>query len=141
MTTTEVDEYLSLPLSVTASSISPNGAIHSVAMWFAYIEGQVLMEAKSKSQKVANLRRDSRITVLAHDGADYYSLRGVMISGEADVVDDDPALMLRIVEDVFSRYYKGKTLSNERVEALTRNRVVLRIRPQSIASWDHNKLR
>ena len=43
---------------------------------------------EGKSQKVVNLRRDNRMTVMVEDGLTYDTLRGVALEGTADVVED-----------------------------------------------------
>src|SRR6516165_135957 len=60
MTPEEVDAFLHERMSMTMSTISPDGSIHSVAMWYGFLEGAVAFETKTKSQKVQNLRRDRR---------------------------------------------------------------------------------
>ena len=139
MSTGEIDEFLNGPRTLTASTMGPDGAIHSVAMWYGYLDGQVHMDAKTKSQKVLNLRRDPRITLMIHDGYMYDELHGVMVQGEATVTEDDD-LLRRIVHSIFSRYHGVDDPDDELIGRAIRNRVAISVRPTKIASWDHRKL-
>ena len=66
---------------MTMSTISGDGSIHSVAMWYGFLEGAVAFETKTKAQKVVNLRRDPRLTCLVEAGDTYDQLRGVTLVG------------------------------------------------------------
>ena len=77
MTDDEVAAFVQASRTATMATIGPNGLPHLVAMWFAVIDGTVWFETKAKSQKVQNLRRDPRISVLLEDGLTYDTLRGV----------------------------------------------------------------
>ena len=53
-----------------------------------YLDAVLLMgpDAKAKSQKAVNLRRDPTITVMIEDGHTYDTLRGVSIDGTANTI-------------------------------------------------------
>ncbi len=57
-------------------------------MWYGFYEGKPAFETFTKSQKILNLRRDDRISVLVEDGDAYEKLRGVEIVGRGEVIDD-----------------------------------------------------
>ena len=88
MTPAEVDTFLSERRAMTMCSLSSDGSIHAVAMWYGFLDGCVTVETKAKSQKVRNLRRDPRLTLLFEDGDYYEELRGVELVGTAVFVDD-----------------------------------------------------
>ena len=58
------------------SSLGPRGWPHSMPMWFVAREGDVWVWTYAKSQKVRNLERDPRATVLVETGREYGELRG-----------------------------------------------------------------
>ena len=93
------------------------------------------------------LERDPRLTVLAEDGAAYAEVRGVMIKGEARLVDDAD-YVLALYGRLAAKYALiGDTpteLSPEDLEAAfgraaTKNTAVI-VDPFEIASWDHRKI-
>jgi PPOX class probable F420-dependent enzyme len=139
MTTEEIDELLRGSHTATMSTIGPRNTIHSVAIWYGYIDGALHMEAKEKSQKVKNLRRDPRLTMLVHAGYLYDEMRGVMIEGTGTVFEDDD-LMRQIVHDIFARYHGIDDPDPDLVEQAIRRRVIIRLEPERVASWDHRKL-
>ena len=141
MSDAEVDDFLTRQRSATLATVGPQGRIHLVAMWYAWIDGQVFLETKGKSQKVANLRRDERMSLLVEAGHSYDRLRGVAIEGRGVVIDDDPDLLWRVCVSVFERYM-GEYSEEMRplVEEMARNRSVVRLDVDRVRSWDHRKL-
>ena len=81
--------------------------------------------------------------LLAEDGVEYAELRGVHISGVCEIVDD-----LRAVQDTLVDITGGEAASSAEaregmykvIEATAAKRVMLRIKPEKIVSWDHRKL-
>src|SRR6202453_4942684 len=77
----EVDAFLAERRVMTMCSLGPDGSIHAIAMWYGFLDGCVTVETKTKSQKVQNLRRDPRLTLLFEDGDYYEKLRGGGVVG------------------------------------------------------------
>jgi PPOX class probable F420-dependent enzyme len=140
MTDEEVDEFLHGRRTMSMATIGPGGRIQLVAMWYGFLDGDIAFETKTKSQKVANLRRDDRLTVMVEDGDRYEELRGVELSGRGEIIDD--VEQLRTVGiSVFERYYGAFTAEMEpMLDAMLRKRVVVRLRADKVVSWDHRKL-
>jgi hypothetical protein len=114
---------------------------HLTTLWFALVEGRIAFETFSKSQKIVNLKRDPRISVLLEDGEQYAELRGISISGRADLYDDPDevhpyamAVMRRNQPEIPA----DKVDEAARVLASKRTAVV--VIPERIVSWDHRKL-
>lgn len=140
MSDEEITQLLEQNRTATMATIGPTGHIHLVAMWYAVIDGRVWFETKAKSQKVANLRRDARISVSVENGATYDQLRGVCIEGEA-VISEDPDEIWAVGVEVWERYtgpYSEE--SRPMVEAMLAKRVAVRVDPVRTRSWDHRKL-
>src|SRR5437016_7225181 len=140
MTDAEVAEFLAAERTVQVASIGPDGVPHLVPMWFEVIDGRIAMWTYAKSQKAANLRRDPRVTCLVEAGEEYGELRGVSITGRAELHDDYDTVY-RVGEALFGRYQGAMThASRAGVEAEARKRVAVFIDPVKTASWDHRKL-
>ena len=142
MTPDEVAEFLDHSRTVTMATIGPDGMPHLVAMWYGLIDGKMYFETKAKSQKATNLRRDPRITCSVEAGDSYDQLRGVSIEGTATIIDDttsDEYWAAGI--SVFERY-QGPYNEEMRpfVEIMMNKRVVVRVDPTRIRTWDHRKL-
>ena len=140
MTEEEVDAFLAERRSMTMCSISPGGSIHAVAMWYGFLDGCVTVETKTKSQKVQNLRRDPRLTLLFEDGDYYDELRGVELVGKAEIIDD-PERLWPLGVSVFERYYGEFTHDLKPfVETMLNKRVAIKMHVERTVSWDHRKL-
>jgi PPOX class probable F420-dependent enzyme len=140
MTPDEIDAFLAERRAMTMCSLSPDGSIHAVAMWYGFLEGAVAVETKAKSQKAQNLRRDPRLTLLFEDGDYYEELRGVELVGKAEIIDE-PDRLWQLGVSVFERYYGG--YSDEMkpfLEAMLNKRVVIKLHAERTVSWDHRKL-
>jgi PPOX class probable F420-dependent enzyme len=140
MTPDEVESFLAERRPMSMCSLSADGSIHAVAMWYGFLDGCVTVETKAKSQKVKNLRRDPRVTLLFEDGEYYEELRGVELVGRAEIIDD-PDQLWTLGVSVFERYYGD--YSDELkpfLEAMLHKRVAIKVQPERTVSWDHRKL-
>ena len=73
-------------------------------------------------------------------GEYYEELQGVSVIGRAEVVDD-PARMWDLGVSVMERYYMPYTEDlRPAVEAMLNKRVVIKVNPIKVISWDHGKL-
>ncbi|WP_341241385.1 TIGR03618 family F420-dependent PPOX class oxidoreductase [uncultured Nocardioides sp.] len=136
----EVDAFLTEQRSSTVATIGKDGAVHLVAMWYAWLDGHVYLETKAKSQKVVNLRRDPRMSFLVENGHTYDQLRGVALEGTGVVLEDEQ-LVWDVCVNVFERYNAPYTEEMRPfVEVMARNRVVVRLDADRVRSWDHRKL-
>jgi general stress protein 26 len=109
-------------------------------MWYGFLEGAIAVETKTKSQKVQNLRRNPRLTLLFEDGDYYDELRGVELVGRAEIIDD-PERLWPLGVSVFQRYYGD--FNDELkpfVEAMLNKRVAIKMHVERTVSWDHRKL-
>ena len=140
MTPAEVEAFLAERRPMTMCSMSRDGSIHAVAMWYGFLDGCVTVETKAKSQKVQNLRRDPRLTLLFEDGDYYEELRGVELVGKAEIVDD-PDKLWTLGISVFERY--NGPYSDELkpfLEIMLHKRVAIKMLVERTVSWDHRKL-
>jgi PPOX class probable F420-dependent enzyme len=125
------------------SSIGPRGWPHAMPLWYVPRDGEVWIWTYAKSQKVKNLERDPRATLLIETGVEYGELRGVQIEAEAEIIRD----LDRIVDyakEMTIRYSEGIASVEGDAEASLRaqapKRVAIRFHPKRVASWDHGKL-
>jgi PPOX class probable F420-dependent enzyme len=141
MTEAEQFAFLAEEKTVIVTSFGPRGWPHSMPMWFVVRDGEVWMWTYRTSQKVKNVERDPRATLLVEAGETYDQLRGVMIEAEAEVVEDYDAV-LELGRELFARYTPGAEGPEveEALAAQARKRVGIRYRPRRVVSWDHRKL-
>ena len=142
MSDDEVASFLEQSRTATIATIGLNGFPHLVAMWYGLLDGRVYLETKVKSQKVVNLRRAPQISCLVEAGESYDQLRGVAIEGTAAIIEDTSAdEYWAAAVSVFERYERAYTKElRPLVEQMMNKRVVVRIDPVRVRSWDHRKL-
>jgi len=141
MTDDEVKAFLDGRHVMNIATIGPDGNIHLVAMWYGFLNGNPAFETFTKSQKVKNVRRDPRITVLVEDGDVYEELRGVEIVGRA-VVHEEQGPLMEVAENVVERYIPVNDPADipAVAQAMATKRVCIEVVPEKIVSWDHRKL-
>jgi PPOX class probable F420-dependent enzyme len=140
LTDDEVTALIAGSRTMTMATVGPTGHPHLVAMWYALVDGEICFETKSKSQKVANLRRNPVISVLIEDGDAYEELRGVAIEGTGELVDD-PDYLWRVGVSMWERYYGEYTdEAKPMVEFMLNKRIAVRVKVDRVRSWDHSKL-
>ncbi len=141
MTEAEVDAFLEEQRTMAIATIAADGRPHVVAMWYAFVDGALCFWTFAKSQKVVNLRRDSRITCLVEDGDVYANLRGVELVARAHISDDeDEVLKFGLAE---SERYQNMPVNEAMIAAVKKmanKRVVVRLEVERVVSWDHRKL-
>ena len=140
MNETEIDAYLSVHRPATMATIGPDGLIHQIAMYFAWFDGAIHVLSKAKAQKVVNLRRDARCSIHVESGKRYDALAGVNLAGRAEILEDEASLWMIAIQLNEQQEGPWEESRRARVEAVLRNRVGIRLRPDRIVSWDHSKL-
>jgi PPOX class probable F420-dependent enzyme len=127
--------------SLNVATLGKDGAPHLTTLWYAPHEGDILFETYGTSQKVVNLRRDPRVAVLCEAGTEYAELRGVSITGRAEIIDAEPKLS-ELMGLLVARNHpelEGQKLADQ-VAQMVRKRVVVAVHPEKTMSWDHRKL-
>lgn len=137
MDTGEVAGYLTGGGTMTVATHQADGTIHLCAMWYTLDAGTPVMWTNGRSQKVVNLRRDPRLTVLVESGRRYGELAGVQLVGRAELITDEPEV-LRIGRLIAERHQLGVPEEILRYQAT--KRVGIRIVADRAVSWDHTKL-
>ena len=146
MTKDEVDAYLKGKLTVVINSIGRDGVPHPAPMWFAVEDdGALVMTTFTKSQKIQNLKRDPRVTLLLEDGTVYAELRGVIMYGTAELNEDTDAVVSTLT--AIGRRGGGIGSSGALTDAeqaglraQAQKRTAIRVKPTKVVSWDHRKL-
>lgn len=143
LTPEEQLELLDEERIVVATSIGPRGWPHSMPLWYVVRDGDIWCWTFAKSQKVKNLERDPRCTVLVEAGHEYQELRGIQIEAEAEIVRDVDEIF-EFAKELTVRYAEGiDSIEGDAAQALRAQapkRVALHFKPVRTATWDHRKL-
>ncbi len=123
------------------ATLNKDGSVHLTTLWFAIVDGALVFETFTKSQKIVNLKRDPRITVLLEDGTEYNKLRGLTINAIAEV-HSDPEKVHELAKQVMIRNNPEvpKDALDAAAKQLAAKRSAVVVRPGKIVSWDHRKL-
>jgi PPOX class probable F420-dependent enzyme len=142
LTPEEQRELIHSERIVVVSTLGRRGWPHSMPLWYVPREGEIWIYTYAKSQKVRNLERDPRATLMIETGHEYGELRGVEIEAEAEIHRNlEP--VFELVKELTSRYAGGAEVDEQTAEGLksqARKRVAIRFAPQRVATWDHRKL-
>jgi len=144
MTDDEVRQFLDQTKTIIICSIGKDGVPHPMPMWFGLEEdGAIIMTTFTKSQKILNLKRDPRVTLLAEAGDSYSDLRGVMIHGKAEIdteVESVFATLRKVSVRMGTVPAEDSEAIREGLRASAKKRCLIRVRPEKVVSWDHRKL-
>ena len=142
LTNEETRQFMEEARTAMLATNGHDGYPHMIAMWYALKDGDIVMTTYGKSQKAVNLRRDPRATMMWEAGTSYNQLRGVMIRGRAEIVEDPKYTyeVLRLVGKKMSGSDAVTPEQNRALEAQATKRVVIRFHPEKFSSWDHSKM-
>jgi PPOX class probable F420-dependent enzyme len=139
----EQRELLEAERIVVVASHGLRGWPHLMPLWYVLREGRIWIYTYAKSQKVRNLDRDPRATLLVETGHEYGELRGVQVEAEAEI-HRELETVLEVAKELTIRYTEGLSAvegdAAAALEAQARKRVAVEFHPRRVASWDHRKL-
>ncbi|MBJ7353525.1 MAG: pyridoxamine 5'-phosphate oxidase family protein [Thermoleophilaceae bacterium] len=142
LTPDEIDAFLEEQRTVIVGTNGPRGVPHMMPLWYIVRGTEIWGWTFTKAQKIKNLERDPRATLLVEAGETYDQLRGV--SFECDVeLDDNYEVVKAVGIDLFTRYGDGNYPVDavvQMIEAQAPKRTALKFIPKRTMSWDHRKL-
>ena len=143
MSEEEITRFLDGERVMTVCTNGRDGWPHVTALWYVLRDGEPWIYTYAKSQKVRNLERDPRATLLAEAGHEYHELKGVMLRTTAEV-HKDLDTVAGVAEQLFQRYQDGSQAidpaTRDALRAQAAKRVAVQFHVEQIVSWDHAKL-
>ena len=128
---------------VNVATLGRDGWPHVTALWFVMRDGEPWIYTYAKSQKVRNLERDPRATLLVESGHEYHELKGVMLKTRAEVHHDIDTVAA-MAEDLFAKYQGVEGEVDEATRGALRaqaaKRVAIQFQVDETVTWDHAKL-
>lgn len=135
--------YIAAARTLTLCTHGTQGYPHAVAMWFVVDDdGTVWMTTYRKSQKALNAQRNPKVALHIESGSTYDTLKGVLIRGDAEVINDEEQVFQTIlrVQKKMAGSVPDAAGAEDVIRWQARKRVALKITPRRISSWDHTKL-
>jgi PPOX class probable F420-dependent enzyme len=143
LTEAERRELVDSARIVTVASFGPRGWPHLMPLWYVPRDDEIWVYTYAKSQKVRNLERDPRATLLIETGHEYTELRGIQIESEAEIHRDHETVFA-LAKELTVRYAEGidsvEGDAAAALEAQARKRAAIEFHAVRVASWDHRKL-
>ena len=96
----EVDEFLRRPNPAVVASLRADGSPHTVATWYDWEDGRVLLNMDESRLRLRFMRDDPRVALTVLDGESWY--RHVSLLGR--VVSIEPDAELRDIDRLARRY-------------------------------------
>ena len=115
------------------ATIDKDGFPHVVEMNYVVKDGAFYMTSYGKAQKVLNVRRNPKVALMVETGDSYPELQGVMVRGHCEIIEDPEAVRATFALRAERRPSQGALASAAK-------RVVLKVLPHRVTSWDHRKL-
>jgi len=128
-----IEAFLAPRDVVVLATVQADGAPLAAPMWFLYTPDALIMISEAETQKVRNLRRDPRVCVVADSGT-RADVRGVMLRGRAEFLAES-AQRTTYVRALLDKY-RPDLARLWRGEALPPDRVLFRIVPAAVRSWN-----
>ena len=120
------------------ATYGPDGFPHIVAMNFFVDNGIYCMTSYGKAQKVVNIRRNPKVALMIEAGDEYSELRGMMVRGLCEIVEDPDAVSAALTRRAEAPGSRRPPSAG--AVASAPKRVLLRVIPHKVTSWDHRKL-
>ena len=143
MTPGEICEYLAGQSRIIIATNGPEGLPHVVPMDFGLDDqGRIIITTFRKSQKVKNLERDPRATLLVESGQTYSQLKSVIAYADAELIydPDEIASLMKLINASDDMAASISASMSDQVRGSITKRVAVRFTPFRYVSWDHGKL-
>lgn len=131
----EIEPFLKQPLIAKLCTHNEDGTIHIAPLWFTYQNGEILLGTQEVSRKVANIKRNSAVTVLVDTHEP--TLQAVIVQGQA-TLDYEEVISKRIA--IFEKYMGAEEavgLANQIAAAW--EPLIIRVKPKQMTSFDYSK--
>jgi nitroimidazol reductase NimA-like FMN-containing flavoprotein (pyridoxamine 5'-phosphate oxidase superfamily) len=123
------------------ATLTDRGAPVPLPVWYVTHDGRLYIRTPGTAKRLAHIARDSRVAFLVHGGEAWAELRGLLVNGNATIVDDpdEDAAVRALVAERFRDLVPPAMPSAS--AAHYSETVILRIDEVSNRSWDNRKIR
>ncbi len=133
-----IDFLLARPLLARLATVGPDGQPHVAPVWFWWDGHSLFMETDRAFRKARNLRANARCAVTIDETLGGLRFWGIVMSGEAELIEAPPEWVLATVRQIYAKY-----LGPEGLQAPTPQRmlnegqhVIVKLTPRRVITWD-----
>jgi PPOX class probable F420-dependent enzyme len=101
----ELQEVLAKPNPSVIGTVAPDGAPNTVATWYVWEDGRVLVNMDEERRRLEYLRSNPRVSLTVLDGDEWY--RHISLHGRVTLQDDSDLVDI----DRLATHYTGKPYS------------------------------
>jgi PPOX class probable F420-dependent enzyme len=127
-----IQAFLAAKEVVVLATIQADGSPLAMPVWFLHGPGALTMVSLADTQKVRNLRRDSRVCVVAEIGS-RADARSVIIEGRAEFIPESDEQ--RELARAFLKRYSPELGRRWGGGEMPADRVMFRVVPNRVRSW------
>jgi PPOX class probable F420-dependent enzyme len=96
----DVDAFLALPNPAVVGTVRPDGSPHTVATWYDWEDGRVLLSMDATRARLGYLRADPRVALTVLEDGDWHT--HVSLIGRVESIEEDVGL--RDIDRLAIRY-------------------------------------
>ncbi len=134
LTKAEAHAYLdSRPGWIVLTTIGRDGTPHTVPIGYFRLGDDVYVGCRAGTQKVRNVERNPKVSLLVQSGGSMQDIKGLMIQGTATVFTE-PSDTLRLSRE--AAILRGAHADQLPTEARSGS-AYIRIEPKRMISWDY----
>ena len=135
MSKEEVDAFLdSKPGWMMLTSQGRDGYPHSVPIGYFRDGNRIFMGCRDNTQKVKNIERNPKVSLVIEDGKTMSNLRGILFRGDASVVREDEERL-----KISRLAAKRGAPEDEWPTTASAGAVFIKVDSPRVTSWDYSK--
>ena len=136
MSKKEVDDFLdSKPGWMMLTSQGGDGYPHTVPIGYFRDGNRIFMGCRDNTQKVKNIERNPKVSLVIEDGKTMSDLRGILFRGDASVVREDEE---RLKISRLAAKKRGAP-EDEWPTTASAGAVFIKVDSPRVTSWDYSK--
>jgi nitroimidazol reductase NimA-like FMN-containing flavoprotein (pyridoxamine 5'-phosphate oxidase superfamily) len=136
LTKEEAHAFLdSRPGWLILSTVGPDGFPHTVPIGYFRDGDYIYTGGRANTQRFQNLKRNTKVSALVETGNSMDTIKGVMIQGEAEIVDDPKEALELMRASMMARGAPEDHLPTEPRPGVA----YIRIKPERYITWDYSR--
>ncbi|MDY7083455.1 MAG: pyridoxamine 5'-phosphate oxidase family protein [Halobacteria archaeon] len=129
------EETIARPEPMRFATYEPDGFPHVVPVWHVKLDDSLYFDTDKDSVKVRNVKKTGKGAGVMDAGTGYAELRGVLVQGEASLVEDEDTRS-EVMLEVAEKFVDGEIpdFVRERNKSVERTTIELSI--DHVTTWD-----